>query len=287
MSARVLRTPPCPGVRFEEGFSRRLAETVLRVKAARERREGSGVPSRLGGGSEFVGFRPYAPGDDLRGLDWDLLARSDRPWIRVGRREAGERWLVRLDASASMGVGPPGKLQRAAEVAAGIAALALEQRAEARVVASPGERRIDVARRSSLPSLLSFLESLRAQGRAERVPPRADPETSRVFRIGDLRGEEPRDLLAMRSGGRELAVVQILAPVELTPPGEGSITWWDPEGGAELVLAIDAGVRAAYERELAAEIDRWRSLCARHGVPFGCFSSAQGFETLLARIAGA
>ena len=81
MTRRAESVLPCPGVRFEPGFGRRLEALASRLALARERREGGGVPSLLGGGAEFVGYRPYARGDDLRALDWDLWARSRRPQL--------------------------------------------------------------------------------------------------------------------------------------------------------------------------------------------------------------
>jgi len=280
------RTLPCPGVRFEPGFARRLAALAARLAAARDRRESGGVPGRLGGGGEFVGYRPYAPGDDPRSLDWDLLARSDRPWVRVRRREAGDRWLVALDASASMGVGPPGKLQRAAEVAAGIGALAIEADAQTTIVALPSGREIEVARRAELAPMLAFLETLRAEGAlGDGAVPRVPGEVSRVLLVGDLRGVRPEAALALRTRGRELALIQILAPLEIEPPRAGAVEWWDPEAGAVLALELDDRARAAYEVELEAEIGRWRAACAMRGVPYACSSSALAFEEILEKAA--
>ena len=288
MRAAATRSLPCPGVRFEEGFARRLEALAGRFAAGRSRRE-SGGPTRVaGGGSEFVGYRPYAAGDDPRTIDWDLVARSRRAWVKVSRREAGERWLVALDASGSMGVGPPGKLQRAAEVAAGLVAIAVAAGAHARVLASPGERAFDVARRPDLVALLAFLETLRADGaRADRALPRVPGDCSRVFLVGDLRDAGPEEALALQRRGRKLALVQILAPIEISPPAEAAVEWWDPEEGAVLALEIDARTRAAYEAELEAEIERWRAACARHGVAYSCSSSASPFEEILGKSAPA
>jgi uncharacterized protein (DUF58 family) len=275
-------------VRFEEGFARRLEALSRRLAAVRDRRESGGSARAAGGATEFVGYRPYAAGDDPRSIDWDLVARSRRAWVKVSRREAGDRWLVALDASASMGVGPPGKLQRAAEVAAGIAAQALAAGAEARIVASPGGRELGIARRQDLARLLAFLETLRAQGAgADRAPPRVEAEVARVFVVGDLRGADPESLLALRRRGRELKLLQILAPVEISPPPEGSVEWWDPEAGDALALEIDARARVLYAAELAGEIERWRSACARSGVAYSCSSSASPFEEILGKSAGA
>jgi uncharacterized protein (DUF58 family) len=245
------------------------------------------VPSQLGVGSEFVGHRPYAPGDDLRALDWDLLARSSRPWVRVARREAGERWLVRLDASASMGVGPPGKLQRAAEVAAGIAVWGSRSGAAVCVSVAGGEggpREFRVRRRSEIAGLLAFLGRLRAGGGSGALPPaRALAHVSRVFVVGDLRDLRPELVLPLRGRGRSLSLIQILAPLEVAPAPGGSVEWWDPERGGRVSLALDPASVAAYERELGREVEAWREIAARHGVPFGCFLSDRTFEEILER----
>ncbi len=287
MAARPKTPLPCPGVRFEPEFARRLETLAARWSLARERREGAGVPSRLGGGAEFVGYRPYARGDDLRALDWDVYARTRRPWVRVARRDAGERWLVRLDASASMGVGPPGKLQRAAEVAAGIAALGLKAGAEVRVDVADGG--FLVRRRPDLVGLLRVLEGLRAAGGASALPStRALAQLSRVFLVGDLLDVRPESALALAGRARALHVIQILAPVEIAPSREaGAVEWWDPERDARLVFAIDAATVQAYETELALLLEGWRSACARRGVPYGCFSTARELEEILRKSAAA
>ena len=127
---------PCPDVHLGKEYLRRLERFSLRFAAGLERREGAGRAGLLGAGEEYVTSRPYRPGEDLRHLDWDLLARLDRPYIRVSRREAAESWSLWIDTSASMGVGPPGKLQMAAEVAGGIAAAGLRDRKSTRLNSS-------------------------------------------------------------------------------------------------------------------------------------------------------
>ena len=268
-----------PDVRFEPGFLRRLEALAARLSLARERREGGGVPSLLGAGAEFVGYRPYARGDDLRALDWDVYARSRRPFVRVARREAGESWLVRLDASASMAVGPPGKLQRAAEVAAGFAAIGLRAGAEVEVEA--GSRAFVARRRRSLVELCRFLETLRAEG-AGAVPTRA--RASRIVLVGDLGGLAPADALRLLGRGTSLAIVQILAPVEIVPPRDASVEWWDPERGERVAIGVDEATARAYESEVEAEVERWRAACARRRVPYVCASSALPMESILERI---
>ena len=288
--ARRRRTPRllCPDVRFADDYPRRLERLVGRLASLRERREGAGGAALAGGGEEFVGYRPYRSGEDLRGLDWNLFARLDRPWVRVTRREASERWELFLDASASMGVGPPGKLQAAAEIAGALIALALSGGAHVRVVTSRAEggaSELIVRRRAELGKALAFLGSLLASGERglarlldERRP---NAESGRVFLIGDLFDLAPDRLLACLRRGRELLVVQVLAPLELAPPRAGSVEWLDAEGTQRRTVDLGGPARPAYERLLARTLEGWDAFAARHGVSHRVAPSDRDFEDVV------
>jgi uncharacterized protein (DUF58 family) len=55
-----------------------------------------------GGAAEFVDYREYAPGEDLRRLDWKVLARTDKPFVRLYQDETNLVCTVVIDASGSM-----------------------------------------------------------------------------------------------------------------------------------------------------------------------------------------
>ncbi len=285
---------PCPMVVLGPEYIRRLERLSLRFAAGLERREGAGRAGLLGSGEEFVTSRPYRPGEDLRQLDWDLLARLDRPYIRVSRREAAESWSIWIDTSASMGVGPPGKLQMAAEVAGGIAAAGLQVGARVELLA--GSRRFQARKLSDVGQLVKFLQNLRAEG-AEGLATsvrevRPPSQVGRLFLIGDLLDLEHKDALRWRRPGRELFWIQILAPIELLPQGGGRahaqgsparagewVEWVDPEGSERLSVRLDGSSLAAYESNLEAQLEAWQSMAARHGVSHGLFSSDSAFES--------
>lgn len=287
---------PCPDVRFDSDFARRIELFTLRLSAASERREGAGRASLAGGGEEFVAYRPYRPGEDLRALDWNLLARLDRPYVRVTRREASERWWVYLDTSASMGVGPPGKLQRAAEIVCAYACVGARMGARVRIIAASSGAGITVRGRPDLASLRSFLQKQRAAGdvglaRALRSYP-PPLEAGRVFVVGDLLDVEPADLLHLARRGRELLALQLLAPIEMTPglhasgsddvarAGSRAVEWVDPESGARLNMLLDAACLARYERALEKRLSAWSQHATRHGMSYHCGSTARSFEEL-------
>lgn len=282
MSARPPALP-APRVAFEPDFLERLGRFVARLRAARERREGAGAGRVQGVGAEVVGFRPYRPGEDLRLLDWSLFARHRRPFLRVTAREASERWAVLLDFSASMGVGPPGKLQRAAEVACAAGALAARTGAEARLLLSDGREGPRLRRTADLGAWMRFLEGLVATGtrglgelalRAARVR-----EAGRVLLVGDFLDLDPTSLAPLARRGRELVCVALLAPDELRPP-LGPVEWVDAESGARRRVAVDRAQLALYERRLERRLAAWRVACAARRATFVCGSSAEPFEAL-------
>lgn len=308
---------PCPRVAFEPGFAARLERLAADIHASRERREGLGFLAGALGGSEFVGYRAYTAGDDPRRIDWDAYARLDRALVRVTRRESGERWAIVVDASASMGVGPPGKLQAAAEVALGITALALRHSARAFVAAIPSvdgrPRSIEIDRRARLAELFGFLEALTADGRAEQTDLRALERdlknAQRVFVVSDLLSFAASDVAALASARRSVHAIRILAPQELGAPrrasaestraehdfagekvaGEsaslraGPVQWFDPETGDRLALELDAASIERYEHELSRELEAWRVACARVRAVHVVASSAERFESIVRR----
>jgi uncharacterized protein (DUF58 family) len=66
---------------------------------------GRHLSRQLGGAAEFVDFREYSPGDDLRRLDWKVLARTGRPYLRMYQDETNLGCAMLIDASGSMQFG--------------------------------------------------------------------------------------------------------------------------------------------------------------------------------------
>lgn len=278
------RTLPCAGVSLGPDFLQRARSLSARLESKGELNEDGGRGASLSGGEEFVGHRPYRDGEDLRRLDWNLLARLRQPFVKVTRREAGEEWAVLIDTSASMGVGPPGKLQRAAEVAGALAVLGLGRGARVRVIASSGSE-LYLAKDRAGAELLSYMNALTAEGtsgmrtlveQAARYRP-----ANRVFMIGDLLDLTPAQALTLVRRGRSLAAVGLLAPLEFEPGSLGRIEWWDPEEEQRLVLDVGERTLQEYEQTLSGHIDAWREGAARHRAAFGCWDTNVSFEDVV------
>ncbi|HEY3253840.1 MAG TPA: DUF58 domain-containing protein, partial [Polyangiaceae bacterium] len=105
-------------VRELEALRRRLSVTVQSGGA------GERVSRRRGGSAEFQDHRPYAPGDDLRRVDWAAFARTGEPVLKLFRAEEDSVLRLVLDASGSLAFGSPQKFEVARRVAAAIGYLA-------------------------------------------------------------------------------------------------------------------------------------------------------------------
>src|SRR6187431_1738874 len=107
---------PGPGA-MPEGLLRALDVTI--GKRMEGLLAGDFRSTLLGAGSELAMIRPYAPGDDVRRIDWNVTARTGEPHVRV---DLAERvlvtWLV-LDTTPSMQFGTADR--RKADVAEGVA----------------------------------------------------------------------------------------------------------------------------------------------------------------------
>jgi uncharacterized protein (DUF58 family) len=262
----------------------------LRVRAARVRgREEFGLGRSLhASGDEFVGHRPYRAGEDLRDYDWALLARSGRDFVRVRRSAARARWAVVLDTSASMGLGVPGKLECAAQIAAGIAVAGLDMGASTDVVSkmqsgAPAYRTL--SRSHELAAWLTFLREQRASGSVSTKDLLAHARcraAQRVFVIGDLFDLEPADLLTLARRGRRVHAVRVLARHEAAPELADGVQWLDPEAGEKVELRLDAEALDEYRNALRATLEGWRARFAHHGQRCAVWTSDAAFEMVVA-----
>jgi uncharacterized protein (DUF58 family) len=106
---------------FDEAFLRQLERLVLLLRApVRGGLKGGRRSVKRGQSVEFADYREYALGDDLRQLDWNVLARLEKLFVKLFIEEEDVTITLLLDASASMATGSPDKLQFAKRAAAAL-----------------------------------------------------------------------------------------------------------------------------------------------------------------------
>src|SRR5215467_9061903 len=88
---------------FDESTLRKLNQLTLVASRVRSgAMKGERRSARRGSSVEFADYRNYAPGDDLRRLDWNIYARLERPFIKLLEEEEDLAVHLLLDTSASM-----------------------------------------------------------------------------------------------------------------------------------------------------------------------------------------
>lgn len=227
---------------------------------------GSHQSKQRGTSAEFTEYRLYRQGDDPRRLDWRLLARSDRAYIRLATDRTVLPTMIVLDASASMAfpVATRAKWQRAQEIAIGLAAVAHADGDPVGVAVEESIGRVRVlpprTRRGVVSEIARVVDTPTPGGASPLASTVASIRTSRIAIVTDLLGDADELLRVARVhivAGGEVYVVHVVAREEIDPPRR-PILAADPELPALHRLLADS-TRAGYDRAFA----EWRDEMAR------------------------
>ena len=248
-------------------------------------------PSKLrGNSSEFSEFRPYRQGDDPRRVDWRLLARSDRAYVRLTTDRATLRTAILVDASASMAFPAPAftKWVRAREIAVALAAVAHAE-GDPVGLAIAGATPFTLApraRRSVIVEMIRALDATTPLGETALAPLLSAVRAPRAAVLTDLLGDAEAILAAAKlrvAAGGEVTIVHVVAPEELDPPGDGLLAV-DPEQPA-MRRTLDRGTRVAYERALTTWLEETADAFRAAGVWYVRANTSEPAAHLVRRIA--
>jgi uncharacterized protein (DUF58 family) len=184
---------------------------------------------------DFAAYRQYMPGDEIRRIDWNVFARSDKLYIKLYDGETNTRVLVMLDISGSMNYGSSGikKIDYARILAACLTYFAHHQRDGVGLLTFDSQIRAHVPasrRRGQLITILTEIDRVQPTEQTEfRKPLRflAEYLTRRglIVLISDLY-DEPDNIIAglkaLKAKGNDIIVFHIMDNFELTFP---SRTW--------------------------------------------------------------
>jgi len=236
-------------------------------------------------GVEIEAYSAYAPGDDLRHLDWAAMARLDTLLVRRFTAEREVRFHLLVDASASMDA-PPEDAKRASAHALTLAlayiALAAGdavQLALLRGTEVAGTSAVLRQRRGALTVATLLAESevagTLALAAACEDYARRHPESGTALVVSDFMtdpSEVERGILALQARRFEVHLLHVIGASELDPAGaftRGMLV--DVESGAAHPMVLTAGVAARYRdvldahlAALAAVAERTRCTYARH-----------------------
>jgi uncharacterized protein (DUF58 family) len=257
-----------PRVMEQIGALELLSRTVVDGLLAGKHRS-----TTKGGCCEFAQHRQYAPGDEIRQIDWQVYARNDRYFIRQFEEETNLHSVMALDTSGSMafGLSTISKLDYARRAAACLARLLLHQRDAVGAAILNEQRPLFVPPKQNaahLQAILACLQtaeagaggSLGAQIRAT-VPRLRRRGLFVLFSdgFGDL-ADLARGLRAVRSRGHDVIVMNVLAPEELHFDFRRWSSFQSLENAGQQVHLDPAAIRDEYLKQIRGHLERLEQL---------------------------
>jgi uncharacterized protein (DUF58 family) len=230
----------------------------------------------FGFSQEFAEYRAYSPGDDLRHVDWNVFARTERAYLKRYRGETNTLLTVLLDASSSMSYSSHKitKMDYARFVAASLFYLTTQtQRDAAGLIVFDDEVRAYIrasTRQGQLTRLLSGLENAEPRARTDYAKPLLHFQNflrkrGMVVVISDF-FESPekivRTIEPLRYHGNEVVLFHVLDPQELRPELEEPVLLIDMETQESLEVTPEYGheeYRTKVQSHITQLQDRTRS----------------------------
>jgi uncharacterized protein (DUF58 family) len=219
-----------------------------------------------GQGIEFSEVRPYAEGDDVRSIDWNVTARMNSPYVKQYVEERELRIYLVIDISRSQDFGSEGSLKRDlfTELAATIAWLGISRNDKVGVTLFSDRVEKSIPPRKGMRQLARIIEELLGSepiGKGTAIEPaltylgRVAKRRGVVFLISDfLTAEDLTTPLKVLSFKHDVVLVRITDRWERELPNVGMIEIEDPESGEVLLVdTSDPAVRSGYRRRKAEQ----------------------------------
>ncbi|MHC4876994.1 MAG: DUF58 domain-containing protein [Planctomycetota bacterium] len=234
---------------------------------------------QMGGGIEFADHREYAPGDDLRYLDWNVYARHNELLLKRFQEEEDLHVYLLLDCSRSMSVGDPAKFDLARQLVAALAYIALADLDRIAVVSFADGIVSDfplTRGKARILSLLKYLEEMPASGSETSLSEMVSAFVHRTNRRGlaivvsdlfDPRGYQ-KSLDLLRHHQYEPSVIQIHDQSEAEPQMLGDVELLDVESGEVRKRTITEKNLKKYRALFQEFLTSVETYCSTYGL--GC-----------------
>src|SRR4051794_16132377 len=243
---------------------------------------------------EYLDHRPYVPGDDLRTIDWKILARTDKYHVKLFEDETNLRATILLDCSRSMAFksGDVSKLVYGSYLAAALAYLMLHQNDAVGLVLFDADVREYLpprARKTQFRRILEVLDHSHSKQDtdvgavlhdvAERIHRRG-----LVIVISDLIDDVAKianGLQHFRHNRHEVIVFHTLDDAELSFPYDRLTRFKDMEGVGRLV-ANPKSLRARYLARVNEFVEGLKAACFERGISYNLADTKEPYDQFLA-----
>jgi len=244
---------------------------------------------------EFAEHREYSPGDDLRYLDWKVLGRTDKYYLKQYEEETNLVCYLVLDCSESMGYRGPNaslsKLEYAQSAAAALAYLILHQQDGVGLATFDSEMRAIVRPARNAGHMKEILHVL------DRAKPAGQTGAAQVFHslaerfnkrgvvvvLSDMLADVDallKGLKHFRHRRHEVVLMHVLDPAELDFPFQQTTLFRGLEGLPE-VLTEPRALRKAYLDELGRFLRRLKQGCREQRIDYVSLRTDQSLAVVL------
>src|SRR5215468_11194504 len=230
---------------------------------------------------EFAEYRAYYPGDDLRHVDWNVYARTERMYLKRYRGETNSQLLILLDTSASMGYGSHvvNKLDFARYMAACLCYMASHQRDATGLIVFDEDVQNYIApstRQGQLFRLLHAIEKAEVGTHTDFAKPFVHFQQflhrrGIVVVLSDFY-EEPDTIIKtvepLRFRGNEVILFHILDPQEIKPKFKDPVLLYDVEDTVKSLEVSPEYARNEYRKRIDAHIEALSSKAKSAGMDY-------------------
>jgi len=249
----------------------------------------------FGFSQEFAEYRAYSPGDDLRFVDWNAYARTDRLYLKRYRGETNTRLTLLIDCSASMAYSSTTvrKIDYARYLAASLAYLAHHQRDAVGLIAFDDTVRDYVepsSRQGQWAKLLHALNRAEPGARTDFAAPFLHfqqflQRRGLVLVFSDFfapAAEVVRAAAPLRQRGNDVILFHILDPQEVAPDWKNSRILIDMESGQSLEVSPEFA-RGPYRERVASHLAELEQLARAAGLSYYLATTDQPLDHALRR----
>jgi len=247
----------------------------------------------FGFSQEFAEYRAYTPGDDLRHVDWNVYARTERAYLKRYRGETNTQLTILLDASRSMKFtsGPVEKLEYGRFLAASLAYLAHSQRDATGLIVFDEEVRNYVrpsSRQGQLARILYAIDNAKAGTRTNFAHPFLTLQEflrrrGLVVAISDF-WEQPELIIKtvepLRYRGNELVLFHVLDPEEIRPKMRHPALLEDLETGEAMEVSPDY-TSHEYRHKLDAHLEDLSTRAKAAGIDYFLIDTSRPLDAAL------
>src|SRR5947199_4426384 len=240
---------------------------------------------------EFSEHRKYTPGDDIKDLDWNVFAKTDKYYLKKFQAETNVVGYLVMDLSASMDYTYRQELTKfeyAICLAAALGYLMVHQQDPVGLVTFDTRIRTSLpprSKRTQLGTILSVLANLKPSGATDVAPclhqlAAMIRSKSLVMLFSDLL-TEPQQVLEslhhLRHRGNEVILFHILDEAEVHFPFEGVIEFEDVEDHNKLTLDAK-GIEREYLQALGEFQEFYRKECSKPNIDYVAMDTSISFD---------